>query len=80
MKILQARSSLNGKPKAIELETLEKKIKDGEGAFFYLDRENEHKVLNEFIEYFEEKGKNVLMREVRYALGDLDFMYEVHIY
>ena len=80
MKILQARSSINAKPKAVELETLEKKIKDGEDTFFYLDRENEHKVLNEFIEYFEEKGKNVLMREVKYALGDLDFMYEVHIY
>ncbi len=80
MKILLARASLNAKPKMVELETLEKKIKEGEDTFFYLDRENEHKVINEFLEYFEEKGKNVLLREVRYALGDLDFMYEVHIY
>ena len=80
MKLLKARVSTNAKPKVVELEAIEKKLVDGEDNFFYFDRENEHKDLNEMLEHFENQGKNILMKEVKYGLGDLDYMYEVHIY
>ena len=77
MELLLARNTLNSKPKKIKIEDLEKKIQ--KERFFYLDRENEHKTLNEMMEYFEEKGFSVHLREVRYALGELDFIYELHL-
>ncbi len=77
MEILLARATLNSKPKKIKIEDLEKKAQ--KERFFYLDRENEHKTLNELIEYFEERGFNIHLKEVKYALGELDFIYELHL-
>jgi len=78
MKLKLARATENAKPKVVSLEDIEKSLAKGE-QFFYLDRENEHKDLNALIEHFEEQGKSVFMREVKYALGDLDYIYEIHI-
>jgi len=47
--------------------------------FFYFDRENEHKDLNALVEHFEGKGFSVYMKEAKYGLGELDYIYEVHI-
>ncbi len=77
MELKLAKTTVNSKPKKITIEDIEKKL-DKE-RFFYLDRENEHKDLNAFIEHFENKGYSVYMKEAKYGLGDLDYIYEVHI-
>jgi len=33
----------------------------------------------ELINYFEDKGFNVYMREVKYGLNEDEYIYEVHI-
>ncbi len=77
MELQLAKTSLNAKPKKISLEKIEESL--GKEQFFYFARENEHKDLIALQEYFEEKGHSVYMKEVRYGLGDLDYIYEVHI-
>ena len=37
------------------------------------------KSVAELIEYFEEKDFSVYLREVKYGLGEDDYMYEIHI-
>jgi len=78
MTLKVARSTEDAKPKNITIEDIEKALSKGK-QFFYFDRETEHKDLNKLIEYFEEKDYTVFMKEVKYALGDLDYIYEVHI-
>ncbi len=77
MKLKLARTTLKAKPKAIELSKLEEMLP--EKSIFYFDRDNSHKDLKAMIEYFEEKGYNVYMREVRYGLNEDEYIYEVHI-
>ncbi len=77
MELKLAKTTLTSKPKKITIEDIENKL-DKE-RFFYFDRENEHKDLNAFIEHFENKGYSVYMKEAKYGLGDLDYIYEVHI-
>jgi len=77
MEIKLAKSSVTAKSKKITLEQLEEKL--SKESFFYLDRENEHKDLNALLEHFEEKGHSVYMKEAKYGLGELDYIYELHI-
>lgn len=77
MKLKLARTTLKGKPRVIELEKLEEELADQ--SIFYFDKENSHKELKELIEYFEEKGYSVYMREVKYGLDENEYIYEVHI-
>jgi len=77
MELKLAKTSLTSKPKKVTIEDIEKKL--NKERFFYFDRENEHKNLNQMIEYFEDKGYIVFMREAKYGLGDMDYIYEVHI-
>ncbi len=77
MELKIARASLEAKPTTITLEKIEKDL--DKQRFYYFDRENEHKDLLALQEYFEEKGFSVHLREVRYGLGDLDYIYEFHI-
>jgi len=77
MELKLAKSTLTAKPKKITVEEIEKKL-DKE-RFFYFDRENEHKDLNALLEHFEGKGYSVYMKEAKYGLGELDYIYEVHI-
>lgn len=77
MELKLAKETLNSKPKTITIEEIEANLPNKQ--FYYFDRENEHKDLNALIEHFEEKGHSVYMREAKYALGDLDYIYEVHI-
>ncbi len=77
MELKLARVSLSSKPKTTTLEEIEQKLE--KQRFFYFDRENEHKDIIALTEYFEDKGYSVHLREVKYALGDLDYIYEAHI-
>ncbi len=77
MELKLAKSSVNAKVKKISLSQIEEKL--DKQKFYYFARENEHKDLNALLEYFEDKGYTVYMREVKYGLGDGDFIYEVHI-
>ncbi len=77
MKLKLARTTLKAKPKSVELSKIEEELE--KKSIFYFDKENSHKELKEMIEYFEEKGYSVYMREVRYGLDDNEYIYEVHI-
>lgn len=77
MKLKLARTTLSAKPKTIELSRLEEEL--AAKSIFYFDKENSHKELKELIEYFEEKGFSVYMREVKYGLDEGEYIYEVHI-
>ena len=79
MEIKLARNEINGKPKAVTLDKVEEVIeKDGQ-KIFYFDKENSHKDLVALVEHFEGKGFSVYLREIKYGLGEGDYMYEVHI-
>jgi len=77
MKLKLARTTLKSKPKSIELSKIEEALP--QKTIFYFDRENSHKDLKAMVEYFESKGYNVYMREVKYGLNEDEFIYEVHI-
>ena len=77
MKLKLARTTLKAKPKTIELTKLEEELPSK--SIFYFDKENSHKELKELIEYFEDKGYSVYMREVKYGLDENEYIYEVHI-
>ncbi len=79
MELKLARNELKNKPKTITIEKIEEEVeKEGE-KIFYFDKENAHKDLVELVEYFENKGYSVYLREVKYGLDDNDYLYEVHI-
>jgi len=77
MKLKLARTTLKAKPKTIDISKLEEELSSK--SIFYFDKENSHKELKELIEYFEEKGYSVYMREVKYGLNENEYIYEVHI-
>ncbi len=79
MKLKLARAELSAKPKEIDLEEIDKIVEKEGQKIFYFDKENEHKELVNMVEYFEEKGRSVYLREVRYGLDEGDYIYEVHI-
>jgi CRISPR/Cas system CSM-associated protein Csm5 (group 7 of RAMP superfamily) len=77
MKLKLARTTLKGKPKIVEIEEIIAEL--ATKSIFYFDKENSHKELKELIEFFEEKGYSVYMREVKYGLDENEYVYEVHI-
>ncbi len=77
MKLKLARTTLKAKPKTIELSKLEEDL--AQRSIFYFDKDNSHKEMIEMMEYFEEKGYSVYMREVKYGMDDNEYIYEVHI-
>jgi hypothetical protein len=79
MKLKIARTELTAKPKLITLENIENNLNGIKETILYFDKENSHKDLVELVEYFEEKEMSVYFREVKYGLGDDDYMYEVHL-
>jgi len=79
MELKAARTELNAKPKTVGLDKIEKVLEKEGQKIFYFDRENSHKDLMEMVEYFEGKGYSVYFREIRYALDENDYLYEVHI-
>ncbi len=79
MELKLARVNLESKPKSIKLEKIVEAVQKEGQKIFYFDKENSHKDLVALVEYFEEKDQSVYLREVKYALGDDDYMYEIHI-
>lgn len=79
MELKLAKTKLDGKPKVITLEEIEKDLEKEKQKIYYFDASNPHKDLVALVEYFEEKGYSVYLREVRYGLDENDYMYEVHI-
>lgn len=77
MEFTLAKKSATSKSKKIKIEDIEANLKKQE--YYYFDRTNEHKNLISLKEYFEEKGKSVFLKEAKYGLGDLDYIYELHI-
>ncbi len=77
MKLKVARTTLKAKPKLVELSKIEEML--SKKSIFYFDRDNSHKDLKSLIEYFENEGYNVYMREVKYGLNEDEYIYEVHI-
>ena len=75
MKLKLARTTLKAKPKTIDVQKLEDELANR--SIFYFDKDNSHKELKELIEYFEEKGFSVYMREVKYGLDENEYIYEV---
>ncbi|HIE34834.1 MAG TPA: hypothetical protein EYP79_01370 [Campylobacterales bacterium] len=79
MELKLARNELNTKPKSITIKKIEEDVEKTGEKIFYFDRENSHKDLVELVDYFEDKGYSVYLREVKYGLDDKDYLYEVHI-
>ena len=79
MELKLARAELNAKPKSIKLEKLEDIVQKEGQKIFYFDKENSHKDLVALVEHFEAKDYSVYLREIKYGLGDDDYMYEIHI-
>ena len=77
MKLKLARTTLETKPKSIDIEKIEEQLDSK--SIFYFDRENTHKEIIALIKYFEGKGYSVYMREIKYGLLEGDYSYEVHI-
>ncbi|MEA2098527.1 MAG: HP0268 family nuclease [Campylobacterota bacterium] len=74
-----ARTEINVKPKKAELAKIEAMSEKDDNVIIYFDRENSHKDLLELQDHFEAKGKSFYMSEVKFALSDNDYMYQVHI-
>jgi hypothetical protein len=79
MELKLAKITLNEKAKMINFEKIEEAVKKDGGQIFYFDKENPHKNLVKLVEYFEGQKYSVYLREVKYGLGDADYMYEAHI-
>ncbi|NLC27234.1 MAG: hypothetical protein GX780_00475 [Campylobacteraceae bacterium] len=79
MELKLARIAINGKPRPVQLEKIEKSLSEDGQKIFYFDKENSHKDLVALVEYFETKEFSVYLREVKYGLDEGDYMYEVHI-
>ncbi len=79
MELKLARKELDSKPKSIKLEKIIEIVEKEGQKIFYFDKENSHKDLVALVEHFEENDQSVYLREVKYGLGDDDYMYEIHI-
>jgi len=79
MELKIARNNTAKKPKKIDVEKIEDMVAKEGSVLLYFDRENSHKDLLSLQEHFENEGKSVYMREVRYGLADNEYMYEIHI-
>lgn len=74
MELLLARADKNQKPKKVDIESI-----DINNNILYFDRENSHKDMVKMVEFFENKGLSVYLKEVKFGLDEEDYMYEVHI-
>ena len=79
MELKIARKELNETPKTVQLEQIVEDVKEDGQKILYFDRDNSHKTMIEFVEYFENLGYSVYFRDVKYGLDEDNYMYEVHI-
>ncbi|SFV59515.1 FIG00388607: hypothetical protein [hydrothermal vent metagenome] len=74
-----ARTDLDAKPKKVDLSKLDAEVEKNDSIIFYFDKDNSHKDLLALQDHYEAMGKSFYMSEVKYGLGDNDYMYQVHI-
>ena len=79
MELKLARTELNKEAKTITLDEIAAKIEKSNTEIFYFDRENSHKTMVGLMDYFEDLGKSVYFREVRYGFDEEEYVYEIHI-
>jgi len=79
MELKLARTTVDAKPKKVDLEKIEATVAKDDSVIFYFDKDNSHKDLLSLQDHFEAKGKSFYMSEVKYGLSDNDYMYQVHI-
>lgn len=78
MELLIARDDIKDKPKKIKLSKIKEELKEAEQKISYFDRDNSHKDMMGLVDALEADGYNVYFREVKYGLGDEEYLYEVH--
>jgi hypothetical protein len=78
MDILLSRNEIHEKPKKISLAKIKEELKETTGKIYYFDRDNSHKNMMALVESLESAGYNVSFREIKYGLGDDEYMYELH--
>ncbi len=79
MTLKLAKQDKDAKQKSITLDELAGKVEEKKQEIFYFDQDNSHKDLVSLVDFFEEKGLSVYLREVKFGLDENDYMYEVHI-
>jgi len=78
MDILIARENITDKPTKISLTKIKEELKENEQQIFYFDRDNSHKNMMALVDSIEADGYNAYFKEVKYGLGDEEYMYELH--
>ena len=78
MDILIAREAIDEKPKKISLTKIKEELKDSGEKIYYFDKDNSHKNMMGLVDSLEGAGYNAYFREVKYGLGDDEYMYELH--
>jgi len=78
MDILIARDELEQKPKKINLTKIKEELSGTSHKIYYFDKDNSHKNMMNLVDSLENTGLNVYFREVKYGLGDDEYMYELH--
>lgn len=81
MELKLAKTTLaKGKSNSVKIscEDILKKLAQGE-HIFYFDKENAHKDIQKACTFFQKAGHNTYLNEVRYALDENSYIYELHI-
>ena len=81
MELKLAKSTLDSKNKTankITCEEILKKCTQGINIF-YFDKENSHKDMQKACAFFQKTGHSTHLHEVRYALDEGSYIYELHI-
>lgn len=81
MELKLAKNTLNTKSKSttkISCEDILKKCTQGT-HIFYFDKDNTHKDMQKACAFFQKAGHRTHLHEVRYALDEGSYIYELHI-
>jgi len=78
MDILIARDELGQKPKKVTLTKIKEELEKLGENIYYFDKDNSHKNMMNLVDSLENAGYNVYFREIKYGLGDDEYMYELH--
>lgn len=79
MDLILAKTNIEEKPEKTTLEKLAQKIQPDHNQIFYFDRSNNHKDLLKAVTFFQSKGRNAYLSEVKFGLDEKDYIYELHI-
>ncbi len=78
MDILLAREKASSKPKKISVSSLKEQLNNKTDKILYFDKDNTHKQMMNLVETFEKEDYTVHLREIKYGLGEDNYMYEIH--